>query len=374
MKVVMYAFVIKGVKDTIIIGSRENQNKDNNKENQVIPVYEPINRNNYFRIFNDNDEIDRLNNKNYSNRKKLKKINYITREDFKAKYIIPLYNKEKGLNKIDENKFKDDKKIIRNLSHVSYRLLNYILYSHLFFARLCTNSDNFDHYLPKGMTWFMTLKECFILFRKELEKKGIKRIELFMNLVFKELFTLLHEKECIEKYDELIDFEVDLEKIIQQNIEKAKELSDKFSQIEKDNCTDKTSAMALLNERFLKEQYDKEKYPYYEYFYYSDYPDENYIEDILEHKNKNAYPLLIKYLESKKTRRKKENELYSINDLITFNKVLNLFNEQYSQKIPREKAESKKIIDIDIYQQNRDLINKFIEIFNKYGFSKYYLR
>ena len=244
------------------IGSREYQNKDNNKENQVIPVYEPINRNNYFRIFNDNDEIDRLNNKNYSNRKKLKKINYITREDFKAKYIIPLYNKEKGLNKIDENKFKDDKKIIRNLSHVSYRLLNYILYSHLFFARLCTNSDNFDHYLPKGMTWFMTLKECFILFRKELEKKGIKRIELFMNLVFKELFSLLHEKECIEKYDELIDFEVDLEKLIQQNIEKAKELSDKFSQIEKDNCTDKTSAMALLNERFLKEQYDKEKYPY----------------------------------------------------------------------------------------------------------------
>ena len=350
------------------IGSRENQNKDNNKENQVIPVYEPINRNNYFRIFNDIDEIDRLKNKNNINRNKLKKMNYITREDFKKKYIIPLYNKEKGLNKIDENKFKDDKKIIRNLSHVSYRLLNYILYSHLFFARLCTNSDNFDHYLPKGMTWFMTLKECFILFRKELEKKGIKRIELFMNLVFKELFSLLHEKECIEKYDELIDFEVDLEKIIQQNIEKAKELSDKFSQIEKDNCTDKTSAMALLNERFLKEEYDKEKYPYYEYFYYSDYPDENYIEDILEHKNKNAYPLLIKYLESKKTRRKKENELYSINDLITFNKVLNLFNEQYSQKIPREKAESKKIIDIDIYQQNRDLINKFIEIFNKYEF------
>ena len=103
--------------------------------------------------------------------------------------------------------------------------------------------------------------------------------------------------------------------------------------------------MALLNERFLKEEYDKEKYPYYEYFYYSDYPDENYIEDILEHKNKNAYPLLIKYLESKKTRRKKENELYSINDLITFNKVLNLFNEQYSQKIPREKELMKNMLN-----------------------------
>ena len=345
------------------IGSKEIN--DNNKENQVMLVYEPIKRANYFRIFNDDDEISKL-RKNKKN--KLNKINYTTREIFKSEKIIPLYNKEQGLNKIDENKFKDDKKIIRNLSHVSYRLLNYILYSHLFFARLCTNSDNFDYYLPKGMTWYTTLKECFILFRNELEKKGIKRIELFMNLVFKELFTLLHDKECIENYKDLIDFEDDLEKIIQQKIEKAKELIDKFSQIEKDNCKDKTSAMALLNERFLKEEYDKEKYPYYEYFYYSDYPDENYIEDILEHKNKNDYPLLIKYLESKKTRSKKNNELYSINDLIIFNKVLNLFNEQYSQKISREKAESQKIIDIDLYQQNSDLINKFIEIFNKYEF------
>ena len=73
--------------------------------------------------------------------------------------------------------------------------------------------------------------------------------------------------------------------------------------------------MGLLDEKFSKEEYDKEKYPYYEYC--SDYPDENYTEDILEHKNENVY------LEYKKTRSKKENELYSINDLITFNKVLN---------------------------------------------------
>ena len=110
--------------------------------------------------------------------------------------------------------------------------------------------------------------------------------------------------------------------------------------------------MELLNEKFSKEEYDKKIYPYYEY--YNDYPDENYIEDILEHKNENVY------LESKKTRNKKENELYSINNLIIFNKVQNLL---FSQKISREKAESKKIIDIDIYQQNPDLINKFIEIF-----------
>ena len=40
-----------------------------------------------------------------------------------------LYEKEKGLpTDIDVNYYLKDNKIIRNLSQISYRLLNYILY------------------------------------------------------------------------------------------------------------------------------------------------------------------------------------------------------------------------------------------------------
>ena len=189
----------------------------------------------------------------------------MTREKFKQDYIEPLYKKEKGLNIIDENKFKKENKVIRNLSQISYRLLNYILYSHLFFARIITNLNDFDNYLPKGMSWFGTIKECFILLQKELEKKGIKKSEIFMNVVFKELFLKLHEKECIDKYIDLIDFEDDLEEIIQKNINKAKELIDKLEEIEKENCKDKTSPIALLKELYNKDDYDQNEYPYYEY-------------------------------------------------------------------------------------------------------------
>ena len=41
---------------------------------------------------------------------KLRDINYMTKEEFKTKYIKPLYNKEKGLNKIDKNNFRKDNK------------------------------------------------------------------------------------------------------------------------------------------------------------------------------------------------------------------------------------------------------------------------
>jgi len=90
----------------------------------------------------------------------------MTKEEFKQKYIKPLYNREKGLNKINENNFKKDNKQIRNLSQISYRLLNYILYSHLFFAKLFTNQGKFDNYLPKGMTWFNTIKVNFNYYKK----------------------------------------------------------------------------------------------------------------------------------------------------------------------------------------------------------------
>ena len=48
-----------------------------------------------------------------------------------------IYGRKRNI-KIDEDFLKKDNKQIRNLSQVSYRLLNFILYSHLFFAKLYT--------------------------------------------------------------------------------------------------------------------------------------------------------------------------------------------------------------------------------------------
>ncbi len=43
----------------------------------------------------------------------------MTIEEFKQKYIKPLYNREKGLNEINENNFKKHSKKIRNLSQIN---------------------------------------------------------------------------------------------------------------------------------------------------------------------------------------------------------------------------------------------------------------
>ena len=77
----------------------------------------------------------------------------MTIDDFKETYINNKFQEEKGITKNDENHLKKDNKIVRDLTQVSYRLLNFILYSHLFFARLLTEEKAYDNFLPEKMKW-----------------------------------------------------------------------------------------------------------------------------------------------------------------------------------------------------------------------------
>ena len=231
------------------IGAKEfyEKEKDKNDENKVIyiKVYGTItNNSNYFRIFKDNEQINDVKRKT-ENYGKLDNLNYMTLEQFKEKCIRPLYSKEKGLNKIDINHFKKENKIIRNLSQISYRLLNYILYCHLFFARLFTQCERFDRYLPEGMSWITMIKECFNKLKVELENKGIKNIDIFMNCVFKDLFDKLHNKKCINNFEDLVTFEDELEELIKVKCNIAIEEINKYKELEKESIKDEKSAIAF---------------------------------------------------------------------------------------------------------------------------------
>ena len=342
-----------------------------------------IKREGYVRIFKDQDEIDKTKDESGKN-KKLQEINYMTIDEFKEKHINKLYKDDKGLHTIQDNYFKRDDKLVRNLSQISYRLLNYILYSHLFFAKLFTGvSENFDKYLPEKkckeddsksrMNWGETINECWILLKKELSKQNINYPEIFMNFTFKDLYNKLNDQECINDYESLIDFENKLEELIQKKIEQSQSECKNYEELINKNCKDKDSCVSLLTEKFDSSNYDKEIYPNYENYYYSDYLDEENISKSLEHMDKEKYLMLNKYLDyakNKKTneiKKKKDDnkDYYSLNNLKIFINVLNLFNERYSHLIPREFAENKKIEDDELYKQNTNEIEEFIKFFNE---------
>ena len=79
--------------------------------------------------------------------------------------------------------------------------------------------------------------------------------------------------------------------------------------------------------------------------------------------DENKYPVLKQYLNSKNNKENKNN--CSLDNLNLFNTVLNLLNEEYSNKIPRDYAEKHKLKDLEIYKNNEELINNFIEFYNK---------
>ena len=170
----------------------------------------------------------------------------MTIEKFEKKYIYVEQKKEKGVYITDKNSLINDTKVIRNLSQISYRILNYILYTHLFFARITTNQKEFDTYKPEGMTWVETLNECWNILKNELLKENINYIEHFMNYIFIDLFPVLNEANTIEDFENLIKIENELESAIQEMIKKYKNGGDKYGFNEKQKDENKTSIINLL--------------------------------------------------------------------------------------------------------------------------------
>ena len=317
-------------------------------------ISKPVKRENYYRIFESQEECD---NANY-------KILYndMTIDEFKINYVYKLFREEKGITKVNVDHFKRDNKIIRNLSQVSYRLLNFILYSHLFFARLYTNNTKYDNYLPEKMDWLGVISECWELLKLELNKIGINSIDIFMNYIFFDLFEMLNKKEIISDFESFINYEDLLEKLIIGKIKKFKSQYKKYKNaLKKFNKKDKFFYEYLLAEDY--EDIDSTDYPYYTYFNYSDYINEDYLLSILNHNQKDKYPVLKRYLEYYNSKKEKNN--YSLDNLNNYNNILNKFNEYYSHLIERGKAKEIILEEAEIYKgDNKELIDEFIAFYN----------
>ena len=330
----------------------------------VYKEVKPVKREKYFRIFKDDKEIDSL-KKQFKTAEKLKEINKLTLEQYKENYIKKAAKNEKGVYVPTSNDFKSDEKVIRNLSPISYRLLNYILYTHLYFASLITGKNDFKSYLPEigktKMSWVETISECWQLLNKELLKENIDSIEKFLNYCFIDVFSILNSAKIIDKYDDLITLEDELELKIKGVVEKIKEENYKNNLIKKKNEEDITSFINLLKEEFTSDFYKTEEFPFYDYFYYSDYLNEQYINEKLSHMDENKYPVLKYYLDQIG---KTDKEQYSLENLNIFNDALNLINEKYFNNISRKYAEKRKLKEEQLYINNKELIDNFIKFYN----------
>ena len=254
--------------------------------------------------------------------------------------------------------FLKDSKIIRSLSQISYRILNYILYSHLLFYKIYNETKSFDIYLPKKMSWIQVISECWRMIKYELNKLGINSIDLFMNYIFPDLFSALNKHKSINEYNELDEFEKTLDILIQDKISS---FIKNYKSLSK-SINSQFSFQDFLEEKY--EDYDNNEYPFYNYFYYSDYINEAYLFNQIKSK-KDKYPVLFKVLENNANN--SNINQYSLDHLPNYNEVLNLFNETYFYSIKREKANNLQLKDLkddEIYLNNRNEIKTFMNFYN----------
>ena len=306
-------------------------------------------RESYYRIFKNEEDLEK-------ETKNKKNGNCMTLEKFFKEYISEkLENDSKGVNISKKSHFDKTDKPIRNQSQIGYRLMNLILYSHLFTNVLFTNDE--EIFASDGLTYLEYIRGNWNKLKKLLDDKSIN-IYIFMNLIFKDLFNYLSEQKQIDNYGKLLEIEEEIEKIIENKIfKKTEKVKDKEytkyqvfanlynKQKEVFREKDPKSKTSIIKEINSPDTYKEEDHPYYKGFLYSDYPDEAFIKSRLEELDKEKYSVLDLYLNREKMKK-------GINkEFIRFNFVVKSLLNQYSNKISREAAKKLTLERSNVYKE-----------------------
>ena len=289
--------------------------------------------------------------------------------DYKKKVIDPLLkNINFGIPKINKINFIQKNKKIRNLSQVGYRLLNFILYSHLFFSHcLGYIKDEYNSlYLCENMNYIEILKTNWELLKEALFSKGITIIQIFLNLIFEKISNLLKNCKEINNNEQRNIFEDSIEKMLEENYKEYEKYSKIYLELNmKLHNTNIENLKSIILELYSPDKYQINKYPFLEYFIMTKYPsEEDFINELHKiHNYENIYPLITSYTNPD------NHNIKLLKYLPKYNKFVNFMINKYSYKISRNEAYKKKLVDEDIYKNNennfKEILEDFFNVWNK---------
>ena len=293
--------------------------------------------NGHFRIFKDEEE----------RKSEIKKYKiYImepnkTLEEYKRDIIEPIIKQEKpGFNVIPNVEFSKDRKT-RKLSKISYSLLNFIFYSHLFFAKCLEfiSDKELEEYLIENISIDKMIEESWNQLNNALSEEFISPIEIFMNLVSPKLAELLANIKSIETPDERNKLEDEIELIIKDSLNNYNSYKRKYIKENDEQLNlDINSFEIIVKELVPPEKYPEEGYPMLKYFMLTEYPNkQNFLKQLQKIENyEKKYPLINLLLLN-------NSHIQNLKYIPSINKFSNHMIEYYSFKITREEAKIKTL-------------------------------
>ena len=315
------------------------------------PNHGMVIREGHYRIFKNQEEKKSQFDRYQDSEENIPSILY---DDYIKKYIEPLRNNLGfGFNAVDRGYFQDQQKKIRKLSNIGYRLLNFISYCHLFYCYCIENisEEDFNKCLILNCDILKIIKIDWDLLKESLQQKGAN-IQIFINIIFKDLSKLLKEYEITKTENDRENFENKVEELIKQTLEKYPEYSKKY--------TEENQKLSDLDIKSLKtymtelthpssESYSEKEYPLFRYFNYTKYKSED---DMYKRMNEeNRYPLIKQFIVGNP-------EVRNLSYLLNFNEFTNYMVNYYSFKISRDYAKENALEDEDVVKK-KDFNKKF---------------
>ena len=302
----------------------------------------PVIRDNHMRIFKDQANINNINYSFYT----ASGFKYMIYEDFKVFCQDKLKtNETKGISSIDYGLFIKETKEVRKLSMISYRLLNFIIYSCVYFSNILgfLTEQQIEKLIPPFTNIFQILEEDWNLLKKALFDKEIQNPQIFINVIIPNLLELVNQYENIETIEKRNEFEEKINILVEETIADKK----KFEKYEEYNNVylglKLTSMKAILQEIFPPNNYDEKEFPYLKYFILRLSPSENllldYLRKIPDYNNK--YPIINAYLNNEF-----RVQIDLLQNIILMNPLVDYMINKYSYNITRDKAKEIKISEI----------------------------
>ena len=330
-----------------------------------VGIHGLVQRKGHYRIFKDENQQKEC-MKRYKDDDE--NIPNMTLEKYKKTVIEPLLNiSTKGFTIVSKEWFMQRNKKIRKLDDLSYRILNFINYSHFYFANCLgyiSNGDLEKYCLVKGMKCIEMIEKEWELIEEILKQKNIQSIQIFMNLIFKRISNLIKNCEYFVDSNQRNNFEDKIVNVINDCLGEYKDYSTKFInenqlllQLDNKGLRSIICELSPPNEDI----YPSEEYPLFRYFVLTKYCSVEDLKKKLGPENVYAmkYPLLFQYL-------KDNPDIYKMKYLPAYNVFVNYMVDYYSFRISRDDAKNRSLNNEPIYTEKSfsNKLNNFTKAWN----------
>ncbi len=274
-----------------------------------------------------------------------------TLDEYKTEYVDEyLLKKEKGIIKDFRYNDFESNRPVRELNIISYRIMNFILYSYLMGSFILDNlkEGEMRNLLVENLfphTLFGIIKKGWELLDKSLKEIGIENVQIFINMIFDKVIELMNNLELVQTQDQFDEFEKAVDNYIKdiiKNQDNIKKLNEDYQKLNDELLNfDPYSMKEIIQGNYDPSIY-QDIYPDIQYYTVSNIQNfDTFINKFKSSEDNKKKYALINLLINKDAELTKD--AINVKSLLDINNLENLLLKIYSYKISREDGKSKKL-------------------------------